>query len=664
MRFTPLLLSAVLLPVALLACSGSKGGDTSDTSDTSDTVDSADSGDTADSGDSGDTDPVVDEDRDGYTSDVDCNDNAYQIYPGAPELCDGLDNDCDSAVDEDFDADGDGHQVIGDCKAGDDCDDADPAAYPGAPETAYDGVDQDCDGGDLVDVDGDHAASTEVGGDDCDDNDATVYPGGDDVPFDGVDTNCDGMDGPGGALADLDVTIDGTDGTQDLLGYSVTTCDIDEDGRADLVISAPFASTYAGQIGIWYGSGSAGWSSGMAMSDADTLITSASLFLGFGLACADVDGDGHDDLVAGRGEIDYYTYYNTDYGLVIWYGDGNAWDARISEADGGVELSFPLGVTPNIPTVYADGLQAEDVDDDGAADLLIHNPTGDGYTAGDSSVYVLPGDRYTTDGSFVDQAGLIVLTVAPENAEAGVENVGDLDGDGSSEVLVRAPFTTVDDSGDAPGAFSLVTWDTEGGSLNGMSGIDVAGAGNELLGWADSAADLDGDGETDLAISAVGDTAVGAYAGTIYGFSRAGDLVGRRTGDAASDSAGRVTGEYVNGYLGWTTAPVGDLNGDGAVDLLASEPGGGGSARGRLYLLSGAALFTGADVTASEAALTSWDGEDVSGSTGTQLVAADFDGDGTADYALSAYALQTTDSSGNAQYTGRAYVLLSSSWVP
>jgi hypothetical protein len=57
----------------------------------------------------------LDEDNDCFHADEDCNDTEGSVHPGAVELCDGMDNDCDGVVDEDVDntwyedADGDGY---------------------------------------------------------------------------------------------------------------------------------------------------------------------------------------------------------------------------------------------------------------------------------------------------------------------------------------------------------------------------------------------------------------------------------------------------------------------------------------------------------------------------------------------------------------------------
>jgi hypothetical protein len=44
--------------------------------------------------------PVIDEDGDGYEASVDCDDDDPDVFPDAPERCNGLDDDCDEEVDE------------------------------------------------------------------------------------------------------------------------------------------------------------------------------------------------------------------------------------------------------------------------------------------------------------------------------------------------------------------------------------------------------------------------------------------------------------------------------------------------------------------------------------------------------------------------------------
>ena len=218
---------------------------------------------------SGDNKLSEDLDGDGFSPfDGDCNDNLAEIYPGAIEVCDGVDNDCDDKIDEEdesldwstatkfyVDEDQDGFGALGVIEEAcyrpdgmvdnfDDCDDANPLINPNGVEICDD-IDNDCDGlldgnDDSVNLSvlnlfyldadgdgyGDPAQSLEScdgedgyveNADDCDDSNRTVFLDAPEV-CDEVDNDCDGLTD---ALDD------------DLIDGTLTYLDADGDGYGD-----------------------------------------------------------------------------------------------------------------------------------------------------------------------------------------------------------------------------------------------------------------------------------------------------------------------------------------------------------------------------------------------------------------------------------------------
>jgi hypothetical protein len=127
---------------------------------------------------------AADTDLDGFAVCIDCDDRDPAIFPGALELCDFVDNDCDRAVDEPFDLDLDGFTTCGG-----DCDDTLASRFPGNTEVC-DLLDNDCNG--LVDDDQDGDGFTPCSGD-CDESNPDANPFVTELCGDGIDNNCNGL---------------------------------------------------------------------------------------------------------------------------------------------------------------------------------------------------------------------------------------------------------------------------------------------------------------------------------------------------------------------------------------------------------------------------------------------------------------------------------------
>ncbi len=283
-----------------------------------------------------------DADGDGFSGTDDCDDTNALVNSTAAEICDGIDNDCDGAVDDedpdgatdatlaysDVDLDGYGGVEIGtSCTApvgavrvGGDCDDVNGDLNPGAVEVC-DGVDNNCD--DLVDADDPNFdssvvvlayadADTDGFGDpntsvdactapagyvadstDCNDADIAINPDAAEV-CDGVDNNCDTLFDADDPLVDLtttgtyyaDVDNDGFGSAIDFqescsvpVGYVVDSTDCDD---ADFERNPGAPEICDGK------DNNCDVAAGLLIDDADPLLDQSTAQLQY----VDADGDG------------------------------------------------------------------------------------------------------------------------------------------------------------------------------------------------------------------------------------------------------------------------------------------------------------------------------------------------------------------------------------
>ena len=223
-----------------------------------------------------------DQDGDGYDSSDytsgnhdDCDDTKAGVNPGVNEDCSTpFDDDCDTDLNDvnatgckvyyyDNDSDGygditkyecvcearDTYEILSVTTSNDDCDDVDPADFPGATESVNNGDDEDCDGVDSCYTDNDHDAygstttkdsndldCTDSGeaddDDDCDDTDDDTFPGSAEHESATACMNDDDADGYGDATTSALYT-EGTDLDDNKSTCTTSLADADGDGYYD-----------------------------------------------------------------------------------------------------------------------------------------------------------------------------------------------------------------------------------------------------------------------------------------------------------------------------------------------------------------------------------------------------------------------------------------------
>jgi len=649
---------------------------------------------TTDATDCDDTDAsqnTADVDADGFSTCAgDCDDSAFTgpaAFPGAGELCDDVDQDCDTIVDEeaaDFDifyadTDGDGfgdpdthvdacHLPEGYVVNNQDCDDAPPIGASVNPDglELCGGADEDCDG--VVDEDGAEdarrwfqdadddghgdaedagltacdnpstgAPTYVLGSDDCDDGDETVSPSASEICDNGVDDDCDTLPGDcelSGSLQgeEADVRIEGGS-FYGILGRDVATGgDLDGDGDDDLLLSlnSLFDADAPGTWLLFDGPLSAG---GYTQDDADlALETAADAGTGTSASawCGDLDGDGVEDAIL----ADAFSNDGIADGGAAYMIYGPLLDVALTD-----QADAIFGETPD--AVFGGSAACGgDVDGDGEGDILLgsYQYIPDDVTSADYSVglvHLVLGPLAAGSGDAaigaVAEASFFGVS-ASDRAGYSLDFVDDLDGDGDDELLIGA-YGVEDGAGvDNAGEAYLFR-----GPVSGDYDVDAADViftgldGGDHLGSAvASVGDINGDGEPDLAISArhvdAGD------GGAVFLFFGPIDDGEHDVMDADVILSGELDGER----FGDTIGRPGDVNGDGHDDLLIGATDRAVSPTGDV--LGGAYLFYGPiteDRGVSEADFTFY-GRSSYGYAGSALDAgADLNGDGYDDLVIS-----------------------------
>ena len=559
----------------------------------------------------------------GYVADnTDCDESNAEINPGATEVCDDLDvdencsGDADDAdatvdtstystfyVDSDTDGYGDPEVTVSQCDLPSgyttdwsDCDDSDIAVSPAETEVCNDGIDNDCSGdapecglsGDYTDSDADVVFEGAYSGGDFGDRFDMLDMNGDGyadlVASEWDYTGTNGDDGRAGIFlgpvtADADIssadsTVEG-DAYYDRIGFEVASAgDLDADGYDDLLLGG-YGGSSSGRGAAYLIYGSATITGDWGITD----VTSASFtgpgnssdFFGFELArTGDLNADGYGDIAIGGYGID--TVASSGGAVYIFHGPSTGFSGAYTHSDADITFN---GDSSSYYVGYDDTVGITDLDGDGSNDYML----GSYYAS--SSYY----------GSVFIHHGAVSAGTYAAEADADAVIAG---ASGSYDYFGRAVFANPDGwdfNGDGYNDFGVYeyygssnagTFYVFNGSATQWSGssnaavvaqLTISGTNTyDYLGAAGVTADLNGDGQGDLALGAGSDDSGTSGGGAVYGWygpvSTTGNIVASTTNDFAILGTSET---YL--YAGYYRMAAGDQNADGVNDLFIGADG-------------------------------------------------------------------------------------------
>ena len=392
---------------------------------------------------------------------------------------------------------------------------------------------------------------------------------------------------------------------------TVSAGDVNGDGFADILVSAPFydgSSTDTGQVNLYLGSNN-GLSATVAWS-----LTGSNQHdrLGRGISSAgDVNGDGYDDVLVG---IPSYTQASPARPgrVLLFYGSSSGLTGTPDVTLEGVHNADTFGTSV---------ARAGDVNGDGYDDIIVGSVTYDNAETDEGRLYLFYG---SSSGLVTTPAWTYESNQASAWLGRMVSTAGDVNGDGYADVMANAPRYDngqTDEGivwvfyGSANGPSSTPDWSVESNQANGQIGEDLG---------LNTAGDVNGDGYDDVLIGRynysngeASEGLVSLYYGSASGLST--------TADWTYES------NQATATLGWSVGPAGDVNRDGYADFLvgADEYNTVVNNGGRAFLFYGDA--------SGPAGTPDWtlSGAQANSSMGQAVASAgDVNGDGTVDLLL------------------------------